>query len=465
MSILTFILVPFFLFIYLSSLVAGQGQGTAKCFDAGLDWYTGKVGETPCKTYERLRQICNSGFRVGAMNPNTPPDICGDQVANCCCNNIAFSLSMLCLTCQKGVQSSGTGFDAGKGAYQIYLTGDRKTGFCQPQTNKTLPADIQSAVCNEKINIYDDLYNIDWDDGSWFYIFMSQTITKDQIANPNKVFTKCPQNAVSVSPSNSTSTSASATSTSSSANPSGSGESTTITATAGSLASLSTGAVAGLAVGIAVALIAAALALFFCIRRKRRIERESRYISAGGIRIDGSSEDGRLGSPPAPRPYTYVQAGTSEYHATPVSHANSGGYFTDSASHGYTSTNPPSTISGNSHSGAASGAGNSSGSGLIVSSSVYSPSLTSPYSANRTTASRSTSQPHSTGLPGKAGMANVNLRNTRYIPPSRMDPTELGDSGPESERHVDAGPLEGAGLERNASGRLPPAYGDLVRDG
>ncbi|KAG7086126.1 hypothetical protein E1B28_002085 [Marasmius oreades] len=432
MSILTFLFV-----VCLSSVVAGQGQGTAKCFDTSLDWYTGKVGETPCKTYERLRQICNSGFRVGTMNPNTPPDVCNEQVGQC----PRFSTS-----CQQGIGQYGHGFDAGVGAYQIYLSGGRKTGFCQPQTNTTLPADIQSAVCNQKINIYDDLYGIFWGDGSWFYIYTSQAITKDQIANPDKVFTKCPKNEVAIPPpvtssssttststsstnvisssststtsttstggsnvssssspsgttsttstsstnNNSSSSSASTAGTSTSSDnvnsPSGSGISSNIDTTSNSKGSFGSGAVAGIAIGSVVAVVAAALALCLWIRRKRRIERRS---------------------PPALQPYGYAQANSSEYHT---------------------------------------------------------PSSFQPLRHFPLTTASSTSS-----LPGKAGMADVSSENAGYFPPRQTDRVDSESGNTDllemSERHVDAGHLEGARLERNASGRLPPAYGDLVRDG
>ncbi|KAJ7882690.1 hypothetical protein B0H13DRAFT_2047930 [Mycena leptocephala] len=95
---------------------------------------------------------------VGVQNTNTPPDSCSDQVSTCCCNPIAFSLSMLCLNCQQDI-GTGTGFDAGVGACQDYL------GQCgSPQTFK-LPTDIQTAVCNEKIKIDDDIYTNGWPDG------------------------------------------------------------------------------------------------------------------------------------------------------------------------------------------------------------------------------------------------------------------------------------------------------------
>ncbi|KAK1229987.1 hypothetical protein PQX77_006940, partial [Marasmius sp. AFHP31] len=181
-----------------------------KCADSGLDWYVGGAGETPCRTYERLRQICNSNYRVGKLNPNTPPDVCDEQVASCCCNSVSFALSMLCLTCQRGVGSAGIGFDAGKGAYQMYLNAGRANNqFCSPQVNKTLPGDIQTAVCNNNIKIYDGLYNLFWGDGAckscflsfpylanrrllpYNSVYTSQTLTKDQNANPNTVLGKC----------------------------------------------------------------------------------------------------------------------------------------------------------------------------------------------------------------------------------------------------------------------------------
>ncbi|KAF9256807.1 hypothetical protein L218DRAFT_965960 [Marasmius fiardii PR-910] len=492
-------------FWYLLSLGAAQGIGTSKCNDTGLDWYTGKVGETPCRTYERLRQICNSNFRVGQMNPNTPPDFCNEQVAGCCCNNIAFSLAMLCLTCQQGVGTAGNGIDAGVGAYQLYLTGDRTNGFCQPQTNKSLPADVQSAVCNQNINIYDDLYNIMWDDGQWFYTFTSQTITKDQNANPAKVFTKCTQTSSSSSGSQTSSGSSTGSGTSPSNTGSGSSNATS------SKGGLSTGAKAGIAVGIVVAAIAAALALLFWWRRKKRIENE-RYVSASGLNIDGSND----GLPPQP-PYSYtpvsVQAitsqrdtrlsttttpGGSSSHPYPAASAatasnhsherfsptpalsngriSGSDYFSTSAPPGYVPQRISGSHSGYSGSGGGSGgpfAGEArtgfmisnpdfetnTGSGASISERLTSPrspsaSISGTEATSQSRSSKGSSQPHPTSLPGKAGL---NMRNTRYLPPT-VDPGEV------SERHEDAGPVPGASLNRNLSGRLPPAYGDLIRE-
>ncbi|KAK0187608.1 hypothetical protein F5146DRAFT_934378 [Armillaria mellea] len=142
-------------------------QDHTQCVDSGSDWYTSVVGETPCRTYERLRQMCNSDYVLGALNPNTPPDTCNDQVADCCCNSIAFGLSMMCLTCQQGIGSSGNGIDAGVGAYQLYLKHGSST-FCAPNTNKSFTTDIQAAVCNNNLKIHNDFYVDFWSDGSWY---------------------------------------------------------------------------------------------------------------------------------------------------------------------------------------------------------------------------------------------------------------------------------------------------------
>ncbi|KAK0504443.1 hypothetical protein EDD18DRAFT_502784 [Armillaria luteobubalina] len=166
-------------------------QDHIKCVDSGLDWYTSLVGETPCRTYERLRQICNSNYVLGALNPNTPPDTCGDQVADCCCNSIAFGLSMLCLTCQRGVGPNGNGVDAGIGAYQQYLKHGTDS-FCTPNTNKSFTNDIQTAVCNNGLKIHDSFYDaIFWADGPWFYTWSREQMEKTDAADANNPFTHC----------------------------------------------------------------------------------------------------------------------------------------------------------------------------------------------------------------------------------------------------------------------------------
>ncbi|THU82538.1 hypothetical protein K435DRAFT_784583 [Dendrothele bispora CBS 962.96] len=127
------------------------------------------------------------------MNTNTPPDVCNEQVPDCCCNSIAFGLSMLCLTCQQGFSHAPNGFDAGSGAYEIYLSANRPVGqFCSPNTNQSFPAQIQTAVCNQNIKIFDSMYNrIFWSDGSWFYEWSSQFLQKDIASTNGNTFTHC----------------------------------------------------------------------------------------------------------------------------------------------------------------------------------------------------------------------------------------------------------------------------------
>ncbi|KAF5356709.1 hypothetical protein D9758_013741 [Tetrapyrgos nigripes] len=197
---------PFLLLLSLATynpvIIPAFAQGNTACADDALDWYTNAVGDTPCRTYERLRQICNPQFQVGIMNTNTPPDICNEQTADCCCNSIALSLSMLCLTCQQGLSHAPNGFDAGAGAYEIYLSGGHSAGtFCSPNTNKSFTNEIQSAVCNAGIKIFDSMYTrIYWSDGSWFYEWTQGFLSKDIASTGGNTFTHCDSTTSSSSP-------------------------------------------------------------------------------------------------------------------------------------------------------------------------------------------------------------------------------------------------------------------------
>ncbi|KAK0457444.1 uncharacterized protein EV420DRAFT_1548269 [Desarmillaria tabescens] len=109
MNTIAFLLKALFGLSYLVLYLFAQDH--TQCVDSGSDWYTSVVGETPCRTYERLRQICNHNYGLGVLNPTTPPDTCNDQIGEYCCNSIAFGLSVLCLTCQQGQQENGNGID------------------------------------------------------------------------------------------------------------------------------------------------------------------------------------------------------------------------------------------------------------------------------------------------------------------------------------------------------------------
>ncbi|KAK0504444.1 hypothetical protein EDD18DRAFT_502912 [Armillaria luteobubalina] len=167
-------------------------QDHTQCADSGSYWYTSVVGETPCRTYERLRTICNSQYVLGALKTNTPPDTCNDQVADCCCNSIAFGLSMMCLTCQQGMESTGgNGTDAGPGAYQLYLKHGTNS-FCTTNTNKSFTNGIQLAVCNNNLRIHDSFYDrIFWADGSWYYTWAREHAEETNAIDGNNSFTHC----------------------------------------------------------------------------------------------------------------------------------------------------------------------------------------------------------------------------------------------------------------------------------
>ncbi|TFK81686.1 hypothetical protein K466DRAFT_531473, partial [Polyporus arcularius HHB13444] len=182
--------------------IPGVYAGNTTCASNQLDWYTSVVGETPCDTYQRLRRICNPDYEVPNFRPDTPGDQCDDQVSACCCNTVAFQLSMLCMNCQYDTVDGdiSSGIDAGVGTYSLYQ------GKCGAGTDNSLPADVQRATCNENIRLDDFLYG-GWDDGSWFYIFTKQNASKDHAANNNDTFTHCPdQDSSSSSSSSSTPT-------------------------------------------------------------------------------------------------------------------------------------------------------------------------------------------------------------------------------------------------------------------
>ncbi|KAG2148949.1 hypothetical protein DEU56DRAFT_86944 [Suillus clintonianus] len=260
------------LLLYYAGAVLAAGNTT--CLSSQLDWYTSAVGETPCMTYQRLRQICNSAYLVGNFAATTPGDHCDDQVSDCCCNSVAFALSMLCMNCQEdAVAGDVAGFDAAPGTYSAYLAP------CTTPTNQSLPASIQQAVCNENIKIDDFLYNRSyWSDGSWFYRWTADYAVEQQAINNNNTFTVCP-NQVSPSVSLPKSTAVPTAGTSlpgtgaASASSSSSGNATPSALSASSdssTSSTSQKAIIGGAVGGAAFAIVAVLGGIYCYRRRKR---------------------------------------------------------------------------------------------------------------------------------------------------------------------------------------------------
>ncbi|KAG2049346.1 hypothetical protein BDR06DRAFT_999175 [Suillus hirtellus] len=237
------------LLLYHAVLVLAAGNTT--CLSSQLDWYTTAVGETP--------------YVVGDFSATTPGDRCNDQVSDCCCNSVAFALSMLCMNCQEdAVAGDVAGIDAAPGTYTTYLA------TCGTSTNQSLPAGIQQAVCNENIKIDNFLYNRSyWSDGSCRWT--ADYAVEQQAINNNNTFTVCP-NQVSPSASLPTSTTAPTAGGSSivttivSAFHTSSG----ITNSVASSTSTSRTSIIGGAVGGAAFIIIAVLGGVYCYRRGKR---------------------------------------------------------------------------------------------------------------------------------------------------------------------------------------------------
>ncbi|KAJ3854592.1 hypothetical protein EV368DRAFT_80459 [Lentinula lateritia] len=215
------------LFLLLLVALLAKADGDVACTGTGLNWYINMVGESPCTTYERLRQICNPSYQVGTMNVNTPPDACDEQVADCCCNSVAFTLSMLCLKFVYFLLIAMSNYihttlvankeEAAMGLTQVKVPTSSICRVLVRLDNGAAPSrtqdNIDTAVCDRNIKIIDDIRTgLFWSDGSWFYMWSYEAISKDVGANNNNAFTHC--TSTTSTSTTSTSTSSSATSTS-----------------------------------------------------------------------------------------------------------------------------------------------------------------------------------------------------------------------------------------------------------
>ncbi|KAJ7885376.1 hypothetical protein B0H13DRAFT_2535830 [Mycena leptocephala] len=154
-----------------------------QCAGTGMNWYFNLVGETPCQTYQKLRQICNTQYTVGVLTINTPPDRCTDQL----CQRAVVTRSP-CVEHALPQQNigDGIGIDAGAGAYTDYLES------CSNPQLHAIPPNIQTAICNAHIRIEDDLYTNGFADGGWRYILSRDTILADNATANGNSFTHCP---------------------------------------------------------------------------------------------------------------------------------------------------------------------------------------------------------------------------------------------------------------------------------
>ncbi|KAL0574731.1 hypothetical protein V5O48_007238 [Marasmius crinis-equi] len=185
-----------------------------------------------------------------------PTDVCNDEKTDCCCNSVAFALSMMCLACQQG-----GGKDAAPGSYEKYLSGGVTDGpFCPTVSNKTLPATVQTSACQEGIKIYDDIYTTTWlTDGAC--TIHNNTLIRGE----DKMFSRCPKNVAVTSPTTSA-TAGSGNSPTQSPGRDSSSQGSSESESKG----LAPGAIAGIAVGVAIVIAAIIGAVaFYCITTRR----------------------------------------------------------------------------------------------------------------------------------------------------------------------------------------------------
>ncbi|CAE6446594.1 unnamed protein product [Rhizoctonia solani] len=180
-------------FIIVLSLLAlgGVQAGNTTCLNNSMDWFTQSVGETPCRVYEQLRRLCVPSFNIKNMSYVAPGDKCIDQLGDCCCNSVAFSLSMLCMSCQYGIGSGENGdfdFDAPVGTYAQYLNN------CGKATNESLPDSVQKAACNAKLKLPAYIYKPSWTNtGEWYFYYTRLTAQLRIGSGENGTDSRCNQ--------------------------------------------------------------------------------------------------------------------------------------------------------------------------------------------------------------------------------------------------------------------------------
>ncbi|KAH7339020.1 hypothetical protein B0J17DRAFT_706283 [Rhizoctonia solani] len=148
--------------------INGVRAGNTTCLNNSMGWFTQPVRETPCS--------CGV-FQVGNMDYIAPGDQCLDQLGEvifklfphnvsknavlgtCCCNSAAFSLSMLCISCQYGV-GSGVNGNYGIDAPIRSVPYMRTSVFIDMGLRTNHQA--QKAVCNAKLKIPSYAYGPSW---------------------------------------------------------------------------------------------------------------------------------------------------------------------------------------------------------------------------------------------------------------------------------------------------------------
>ncbi|KAH9935280.1 uncharacterized protein B0H18DRAFT_975092 [Fomitopsis serialis] len=180
---------------FYSAPITGSTAPTCYAGSDTLQWYIDAIGETPCATYQRLRQICNSDYTTPTWNIDATTDQCDDPLSTCCCNSITWSVRMLCINCEWdefGVNDPG--HSAVAGAYYNYRwsSGTPNNGmYCGDGYNQTLPESLQQAVCDRGIYLGDFLYSIFWPDGSWNFTNFEFLAKQDPALHNNQSLDSC----------------------------------------------------------------------------------------------------------------------------------------------------------------------------------------------------------------------------------------------------------------------------------
>ncbi|KAI0716641.1 hypothetical protein C8Q76DRAFT_725071 [Earliella scabrosa] len=158
------------------------------CNSPDFGWYTDIVGETPCDTYSKLRQICAPGVKVTTSHDLSKVGRrCLDTNTECCCNSISWQLSNLCENC--------VSFPLGELVLPEDFTDFYPAG-CKPLLNNMLPPKVQDEVCSSGVKIDDFFFQEtpnDWTDarGFWNTAVVAQRMTAYHIAHGNNTLTRC----------------------------------------------------------------------------------------------------------------------------------------------------------------------------------------------------------------------------------------------------------------------------------
>ncbi|KAF9254458.1 hypothetical protein L218DRAFT_493490 [Marasmius fiardii PR-910] len=285
---------PFLYSIWVSLLTAPLSVlgASERCSDAGLDWYNNAVGETPCQTYERLRRICNPSYTVPeSLKDAEPQDRCTDPNAECCCNNIAFSLRMLCFTCQMGLGEYGFGVDAQKGTYQMYLAQGSNEGECEPQSFQALPMTVQEEACSRNMRIFRGLYDgTFWKEGSWFYLWSNEYLSQQLSTQGEQAFYPCFGNIGT-----SISTSIATTDLNPTVSPTSESSSSGAMSMSKGNSKFPEGAIAGIVIGVVIAVAGIGLAIWWYFWKYRRGEQDSKVFDRGTIVPPSPGPTGAVG--------------------------------------------------------------------------------------------------------------------------------------------------------------------------